>query len=366
MQRSDSITTIIKPANEQYIIIVFQLDNDFYKLSFEERFEILKKKLLQLLEAIKDWPANIICILVAPEYLFKDLSKKSQARYFTHAQKLRFINEIKEISKGSKLIIIPGTICWYKVREENQTKYFRNTAYLFYDGSVQKYHKKHPAWQDGDYLYDENDKKIAKVRHFKRAKSASPLLKVGEKIIGMEICFDHVNNHLQKWLQKNNIKKIDMHIVLADGVGDVNLLPIDNTVFIKVERNKWNSIFGIKSYVGKLSFPELEAPKPRLLKSQSTQLIKHSKTYQILKINEKEKMELMEEFKHRFLMEYSKQSLKNPFNTMKQMIDKGKIKNFEMIEYYVAINPNSFAAKIYRNLMKDKLHIHQELKPKII
>lgn len=350
--------------NEHYVIIFFQPDDDFYRLSFEERLKIVKEKIQHVIDLIKNLPRNYIYVFVAAEYLFKKFNEKGQNRYFTVDEKRIFKQEIGLLSKGSNLIIIPGTICWFKTKDKDGLNYFRNTAYLFYNGTVSKYHKRHLACSDDDFFNEKNKNLAASLKRFKTSKHSSPILSIGEKIIGMEICLDHANSRLSTAIKKLEKKgrdtKLNMHLILADCM-QVEPFIADNIVFVKVERLRSNASLGFKSLIGNVCFSP-QGLFPALLRPKQQKLEKNLSLHRIFLIQQNDESELVAEFKALYLEKYYSQRLRNPFNTMRQMLENNKSICWADIKYYVATNKNSLAANIYHEMLDKKFKLDIQLK----
>lgn len=273
--------SLINP--KKFKIFIFQPEESFFTSSFEERLKILesrvllaKKKMQEDVLEEKDvdkieknkevkmgwfqnkknklgkWlsreeqskpvspserqPAPPSAIFVAPEYLFKDFSELCYQRYYTQQQKNEFKNKLKELSLNTDMLIVPGTMCWRKKAKADQSTYYRNTAYFFYHGEVQKYKKKNPhTHYDFDYV-DEGFLGYMDLRrnYFKTGQDAPVKDFLGIKI-GSEICFDSVQGELFHFIKENKVI-LDMQLILADGAKGATPVEQEGVLFIKVEK----------------------------------------------------------------------------------------------------------------------------------
>lgn len=208
------------------------------------RMKFFKKKLSQE-EKYQPMPMSFpSAIFVAPEYLFKDFSELCYKRYYTQQQKNNFKRKLIELSFDTNMLLVPGTICWYKKAKANQENYYRNTAYFFYRGHVQKYMKKNPHTTfDFDFV-DEGFLNLmdARRRYFKSDEHESSIKDFGIKI-GVEICYDSVQGELFNVIKKNNIK-IDMQLIIADGAKKPVLVQQEGLFYVKLERNRRDTKIG--------------------------------------------------------------------------------------------------------------------------
>ncbi|MCL9683777.1 hypothetical protein [Legionella maioricensis] len=295
---------IANPLNIR--VFAFQPNDDFYSFPFEKRLKILEEQILlakksMQQEVISDteqqiknshgngkksarfWVKNKInsfsralkdktstaasanaiplppsppsALFVAPEYLFKDLSELCYRRYYTQQQKNEFKNKLKELSIGTDMLIVPGTICWYKNAKSDPHPYYRNTAYFFYQGEVQKYKKKHPHTSyDFDYT-DEGFLNFMDLRrvYFKSGQYDDPIKDFLGCKIGVEICLDSVYGSLF------SLKKtLCIQLIIADGAK--NFIPVnqEGVLLIKLERNK------IETEIGRIKINTAENDKVEL------------------------------------------------------------------------------------------------------
>ena len=172
---------------------------------------------------------------MAPEYLFKDLSQFCHKRYYTQQQKNEFKNKLKELSIGTDMLLVPGTICWYKNAKSDPYPYYRNTAYFFYHGQVQKYKKRYPhSSYDFDYT-DEGFLNFMDLRrvYFKSGQYDEPIKDFLGCKIGIEICLDSVYGSLCSLKEPLHIQ-----LIIADGAKDFIPVKQDGVLLIKLERNK--------------------------------------------------------------------------------------------------------------------------------
>ncbi|ASQ45360.1 carbon-nitrogen hydrolase family protein [Legionella clemsonensis] len=183
-------------------------------------------------------------IFVAPEYLFKDFSELCYKRYYNQQQKNNFKKKLAELSLDTTMLLVPGTICWYKKAKINYENYYRNTAYFFYQGHVQKYIKKNPHTAfDFDFV-DEGflNPMDARRLYFKSNESESSVKDFGIKI-GIEICYDSVQGELFNYLQKNKFM-IDMQLIIADGAKKPVLIQQEGLLYVKLERSREETKIG--------------------------------------------------------------------------------------------------------------------------
>lgn len=225
-------------------LFVFQPDEKFYHLNFEDRLKLLEEKIIAAQKYIlNQHNPGLKAIFVAPEYLFKDLSKLGEERYFSHDQKKKYIEKLAQLSKNDNMILAPGTLCWRKQGKDpnDDNYYYRNAIYYFYQGEVKKYKKANPHEAfDYDYLSEETIKFGESL--FKRGNDPY-ITKIGGLSIGTEICYDHTLGRLDYKLghekifsNKNDSPKIDLHLIVADGVNEVKLLNGHGILTIKIER----------------------------------------------------------------------------------------------------------------------------------
>lgn len=281
--------------NDHYHVIVFEPEESFYHLDFDTRLKLLEDKINVAKEQAAKLPKGEMAIFVAPEYLFKDFSKQGPERYFTKEQKNTFLAKMQSLSVGSDMVIVPGTICWRSTHKHGNSEdvFYRNTAYLFHKGKSKgnkkyngKYIKSEPDINsDFDYIFDSNTTNVSlgdpRFQLFKcgNADDNSPLMQVNDKIIGIEICIENLSGRLLKFLHKHNNPKIDIHLIIADGVEDPLLLDIKDLLLIKVERhsNQFAKVIG-KVYIAEFCYYRTnveEAPGERINDSKHNDLHIH-------------------------------------------------------------------------------------------
>ena len=274
-------------------VFAFQPDEAFYSSSFEQRLQILEERILLAKKTLQQdvtaetdkeiksnhkndkksvmfWfkskintlgralnkdrtselssensspslPAPPSALFVAPEYLFKDLSELCYRRYYTQQQKNEFKKKLKELSIGADMLIVPGTICWYKNAKSDPQPYYRNAAYFFYHGEVQKYKKRYPHINyDFDYT-DEGFLNYMDLRrvYFKSGQNDESIKDFAGCKIGVEICLDSVSGSLF-YLKK----PMRIQLIIADGAK--NFIPVnqDGVLLLKLERNKLETVIG--------------------------------------------------------------------------------------------------------------------------
>lgn len=256
-------------------VFAFQPEEDFYSYSFDKRLKILEERILLVKKFLPKkwadednkksrlfWAKNKLDILkgtlsgakhadqsqkqdeppttlfVAPEYLFKNLSEFCYKRYFTQEQKNEFKRRLKELSVDTDMLIVPGTICWYKKAKSDQEIYYRNTAYFFHRGKVQKYKKRNPHT---NYDFDYTDEGFLNPMDLRRVYFKSGQLDALVKDyagfkIGIEICYDSVHGELFDFVKANKVP-IDVQLIIADGARKPVLVKQEGVLFIKLERN---------------------------------------------------------------------------------------------------------------------------------
>ncbi|WP_019216606.1 hypothetical protein [Legionella tunisiensis] len=169
---------VVSPEQNQSLdslqVFAFQPEENFYSYSFDERLRIVEERILlakrylakkeegntskqstlfwakSKLEAFKGTRSGNgtkqaaqppTAIFVAPEYLFKNLFEFCYKRYCTQEQKNEFKRRLQVLSVDTNMLIVPGTMCWYKKDDSDHENYYRNAAYFFYRGNIQKYKK---------------------------------------------------------------------------------------------------------------------------------------------------------------------------------------------------------------------------------
>lgn len=234
---------------EKIRLFVFQPNLAFYRrTSFKKRLAILEHKInivKKYLQENMESDSQFKNIFVAPEYLFKDFSKKLTERYYSHKQKEIYIETLEKLSKDTDLIIAPGTICYSKISKKDNETYFRNVIHFFHRGEIKKYKKANPS-SDYDYDYMEGDEAIKSLYYRgdgqKLGQEAdSPIININNMCIGIEICMDNNKRYLSETIHdKYPEVKIDFHLIVADGVLSANLLEQHGLPYAKVERNTKN------------------------------------------------------------------------------------------------------------------------------
>lgn len=219
----------------KFILFVFQPNANFYDMPFETRLKVLERKILASETYLKNNIRNteVKGLFVAPEYLFKDFSKKGPERYYTHAQKKIYQQRLKTLSEKCELVIAPGTINWCKPSKADGHTYYRNSVYFFHHGNMQRYKKIHP-WRLSDYDYVAKGQTLEK-RWFRSGIRDESIKEINDLKIGIEICLDHDNHTLLDRVMLAN-KKIDIHLVIADGTLDKHMVKQAGILYIKVER----------------------------------------------------------------------------------------------------------------------------------
>ncbi|KTD43083.1 hypothetical protein [Legionella parisiensis] len=254
-------------------VFVFQPDENFFSSSFEERLNILEKRVVlakkylqdsiekktnnhsdkskkskfqfinfsskkkeeKQLNDAKTRPPK--ALFVAPEYLFKDQSELCYKRYYSQAQKNAFKNKLKELSMDTDMLIVPGTFCWYKKAKNEPNNYYRNTAYFFHRGHVEKYKKRHPHTNyDFDYA-DEGFLNFMDLRRgfFKAGMQDSIVKDFSGMKLGIEICYDSVQRALSDFVNDNHMS-LNVQLIIADGAEKSTLVTQTGALFIKVEK----------------------------------------------------------------------------------------------------------------------------------
>ncbi|QMT61614.1 hypothetical protein [Legionella sp. PC997] len=309
-KQSNSLSSEI--AN--FKVFVFQPDEEFFSSSFEERLNILEKRILLAKKTLQETASNEMnhpstkskktslpwsimfkvlkkeetqlkpptmatprAIFVAPEYLFKDQSETCYHKYYSQTQKNLFKKRIQELSKDTDMLIAPGTFCWYKKSKHDSQNYYRNTAYFFHRGQVEKYKKRYPHTNyDFDYT-DEGFLNYLDLRRifFKSGMEDTLVKEFSGLKLGVEICYDSVQSSLSNFVNDNNIS-LDVQLIIADGAEKPNLVARPGTLFIKVEKkaahteigtiiNTSDSTIGIQPaiYLGDLEENDLKSFKFR-------------------------------------------------------------------------------------------------------
>ncbi|WED43247.1 nitrilase-related carbon-nitrogen hydrolase [Legionella cardiaca] len=261
-------------------VFAFQPDEKFYFRSFEERLQIVEERVLLAKKMVqgsveqednrdpleskkfkwfgfKDTKSQLkklelasdatqpLAIFVAPEYLFKNLSGLCYQRYYTWEQKNAFKKRLRALSLDTDMLIVPGTICWYKEAKTSQNIYYRNTAYFFYRGNIQKYKKRYPhTCYDFDYT-DEGFLNLMDLRrlYFKSGEKDAAVKDYFGMKLGVEICYDSVRGSLARVIKEKNIP-LDIQLIIADGAKEATIVERDGLLLIKIERNAEESKIG--------------------------------------------------------------------------------------------------------------------------
>lgn len=220
-----------KEGSNDLHVYVYQPNEDFYHMNFQKRLQLLCEKITQAQEHFK---ANSCetdrALFVAPEYLFKDFSKVGPERYYSEADKQDYLKGLITLSLKYNMIIAPGTICWKK--EHESQLYYQNAMYVICAGQVHEYKKYNPyPPQDYDFGKDNNYFKYAKF--FARG-NLNNMIEVNGLNIGIEICYDNFKGTLKS---SKNTHKLDIHLIVADGLTELKLLDVANITTIKIEKN---------------------------------------------------------------------------------------------------------------------------------
>lgn len=273
---------VVSPEQNQPInslqVFAFQPEENFYSYPFDERLTLLEERILlakrylakkeegntgkqstvfwakSKLEAFKNTLSGSDrtkqaeqpprAIFVAPEYLFKNLSEFCYKRYCTQEQKNKFKKRLQALSVDTDMLIVPGTMCWYK-KGSDQENYYRNTAYFFYHGDIQKYKKRNPHTNyDFDYT-NEGFLNLMDLRrvYFKSGQLDTPVKNYFGLKIGIEICFDSVHGELVDFIKTNSLS-IDVQLIIADGAKKPVLVKQEGVLFIKLERDPQQTEIG--------------------------------------------------------------------------------------------------------------------------
>jgi hypothetical protein len=258
-------------------VFTFQPEERFFTLPFAERLKILEERITWAKQSLQEtvhkkvtienaaddkhklrfsWfkklskrnkkdkleqPQSVVppsAIFVAPEYLFKDFSELSYKRYYSQEQKNAFKNKLKELSMQTNMLIVPGTICWAKEGKTDHERYYRNTAYFFHQGTVQKYKKRAPHTNyDFDYA-EEGFLDLLDLRrlYFKSGERDALVKNFSGMQLGIEICYDSVLGELYNFLN-HSVVPLNIQLILADGAQKPVLVEQEGTLFIKVEKN---------------------------------------------------------------------------------------------------------------------------------
>ncbi len=234
---------------EEIVVYAFEPKQSFYDLSFDEKLKIVDRKIVLADADFRDKYSShkkSAGVFVAPEYLFKNLSKpRGPERFHNHQEKKQFIERMQKRAKESDLVLIPGTICWRKPSKKDQTVRYRNTSYLFYKSVTQKYKKQNETLDsDLDYIVEKNFEIFGKLHMLFKVGGGKPIRQIGPLRIGMEICLDNLRNNLYKQIGES--EQIDLHLIIADGVKNPRCLRRNNLPMVKIERNsaKHQSIYG--------------------------------------------------------------------------------------------------------------------------
>ncbi|KTD33214.1 hypothetical protein Lnau_2862 [Legionella nautarum] len=256
---------VFKPRNSRF-------RESFYTMPFKKRLGILKENIivaneysLQRLSTNPDFKS----MLVGPEYLFKKHHKKGCNQYYSQRKKEKFVRTLAKLSQHTEMIIAPGTICWQEEANPGGETYYHNEIYFFYKGKVINYNKTYPHPLDCQYI---GNKTTTNKRYFKTGVSDSPILRLNGVSIGVEICLDNAymlldskinpNPYLTK--AKRGAEKIDLHLLVADGIKRPNLIAQSGLLFFKVERtSKYKTKIGtVSSENPRVSYLKETPPVP--------------------------------------------------------------------------------------------------------
>lgn len=226
-------------------VYVFQPKEEFYNLNFEAKLKILEENITLVKNNIKTNNENSPLnknIFVAPEYLFKDFTKRGGERYFSQEEKNKYKKALIKLSEETDLILIPGTICWKKKSKADSNMYYRNMLYVIHNGTIQKYKKRYPS---SLYDFDFTGGKIFNRKFFKEGQDDN-VIKVNDIYIGVEICLDNPRGALKS---SSSYDKMNVHLIVADGIADSEFLKSNKEgLLLKVERTeKYSSIIAQQS-----------------------------------------------------------------------------------------------------------------------
>lgn len=114
--------------------------------------------------------------------------------------------------------------------------------YFVYKTQVMKYRKSNPHLV---YDFDFSGGRLNQSVFFKKGSVAnSNIIKLNGLHIGVEICLDNYKNQITN---ADEVSKIDAHVIVADKLPEVNLLPLSGILSIKVEREpKYQTFVGIQ------------------------------------------------------------------------------------------------------------------------
>lgn len=249
-----------KSPMKQLNIFVFQPDGTpsagknsatgFYNLTFDEKLSILNEKIIMVKKYIKTNSISEKNIFVAPEFLFKNFKKQASERYYSKGEKNLFKQTLIDLSKDTDLILAPGTICWKNRSKTDHQVYFRNMIYFVHRGTVTKYRKYNTAPSETDFWsdYQGNAGYVTGIEHFYRKGhfykrdlfsyyvSDNNVVTIGDLIIGIEICNDNNNEQLKTCLNKGN-QKVELHLIVAGGLPEVQILKEKALLTVKIDAN---------------------------------------------------------------------------------------------------------------------------------
>lgn len=235
--------TQTSPISSQFKVYIYQPDASFYETPFEVRLKKLENHIELAKKNLLETTTNglIKAIFIAPEYLFKDFTKIGKERYFSQGQKNKFKETLIALSQNSDLILAPGTICWQKNSKENQRPYYRNMIYFVHQGTVMKYRKSNPHL---NFDLEFSGGKLSQHPFFKKGHKDSNVITINGLNIGVEICLDNCKNQIA---ETEAASKVDAHIIVADKLPEVQLLPLSGTLTVKVERTpEYKTFVGIQ------------------------------------------------------------------------------------------------------------------------
>jgi len=217
---------VIRPKHSRF-------RESFFTMPFQKRLSTLEKYITAADMHYCKSPEKNSGLIVGSEYLFRKYHKKESKQYYSERKKERYVSMLTELSKHTNLIIAPGTICWHGVNQQ-QERHYHNEIYFFYKGKVKQYNKSYPHPIDLKYINKKNYKT-----------GDNPVIKLNGISIGVEICLDNAYKHLNSKIYPNpyvtkseaqSPEKIDVHLLVADGIKKPNLIAQSELLFFKVER----------------------------------------------------------------------------------------------------------------------------------
>lgn len=159
---------------------------------------------------------DYICLVIAPEdWLNPDLNT-----YYSQQEKDLFFKRMIEVSQTTHLVIAPGTFNW--VSEKEKVKEYYRTFYLFHDGQHRRFDKHFFFPKEYDVLRDPSFDKTPvtwfdptsqdlKVIRFE----GDPVQELGGISFGMEVCYDHEKQVLDRHLESHP-RKIDVQLLVSN------------------------------------------------------------------------------------------------------------------------------------------------------